>query len=297
MDILRWPGDDRDPIRLEYHGSPLHWSFREHGHRNFWELTYVVRGCLTHVVNGVVLEQHPGSLTIIRERDRHSLAGQGITLINLGFVSSIPDLLATLPRRAEDTIGWLKDHPGPVSCRIPEVERVQWLASFDRLGAAIGGVNEVPALLAIFAQAMLTCRQAAEVQHGIVNQPDWMGPLQALLHDFERDVPDLSALRQQAGVSREHLARSFRRHLGMSPSQFINRCRAIRLEHHLRTDPERPIGAIAEQVGFASLTHAERCFRTAFGASPREWRRQQGHLQVTEARQAELYHQRHPQRH
>lgn len=291
MKTLRWTGDRRDPIRLEYHGSPLAWSFPEHRHEGHWELTYLQRGSLRHVINGVAIDQAPGGLAIIRERDRHALEGHGVTMVNLGFTTAIAATLASLPRREDDALRWLDEHPGPLACRVPSGERPRWDAAFDRLGAAIGGGDEMPAMLAVLGEAVLACRRGARDARD-AQPPDWLVPLQALLHDVEIDVPDLAVLRRQAGVSREHLARSFRRHLGMSPTRFLSRCRALRLAHALRHEPDRAVGELAERAGFASLTHAARCFRDAFGTSPRAWRRQQGGFQLTVARQAELYHER-----
>lgn len=292
---IRWPGDERDPIRLEYHGSPLAWSYPEHTHAGLWELTLVRHGLLHHTVDGQALEQPAGSLTVLRERDRHALAGQGVELVNLQFTSAVLAALARLPRRDGDVLAWALESAEPLWCRLPAAERPRWEARLDRLAAAIGGTEEMPCLLAVLAEALLAChahrhRAGAEAPPA----PGWLAPLQALLHDHQQPLPDLAGLRRLAGVSREHLARSLRRHLGLSPSQFLNRCRTQRLAQALLARPGSSVGELVAEQGFSSLTYAARCFRLAFGLSPQEWRRQRSGYQLTEARQWELHRERMP---
>lgn len=290
-----WTGDCRDPIQLEFHGSPLAWSYPAHRHADHWEVVFVRLGTLRHTVDGQTVEQPPGSLTILRERDWHALAGCGVELVNLSFTSAFIRAFEQLPHRDGGALGWALDHPQPLWCQVPVAERPRWEARLDRLGAIIGGPEEVPCLLSILADALLACYQA---HHRLVDAtpppPGWLAPLQALAHDQEQDLPDLAGLRRLAGVSREHLARVVRRHLGVSPSQFLNRCRSMRLAHLLLAEPTRSVGELAQAAGFASLTYGARCFRKVYGQAPLDWRRQQQSYLLTEARQGERFRERIP---
>lgn len=295
MRTIRWPGDDRDPIRLEFHGSPLAWSFPEHDHRGLWEMTLVRHGVLRHTIAGVAVEQPPGGLAVLRERDRHALAGHGVELINLQFTTAVIAALGQLPRRDGDVLAWALTTEDPLRCRLPTAEMPRWEGLFDRLAAAIGGAEEMPRLLALLSDALIAChRERHRSPEAQAAAPGWLAPLQALLHDHCQPLPDLAGLRRLAGVSREHLARSLRRHLGLSPSQFLNRCRTRRLAQSLLAERGRSVRDLAADQGFSSLTYAARCFRLAFGMSPREWRRQRSGYQLTEARQWELHREREP---
>jgi AraC family cel operon transcriptional repressor len=81
-------------------------------------------------------------------------------------------------------------------------------------------------------------------------------------------VPELAAA---AGRSREHLARTVRRHFATSPSHLLNQTRCDRAAALLR-DGSQPILDLALASGFANLGQFYRCFQTRFGTSPRRYR-------------------------
>jgi AraC-like DNA-binding protein len=82
------------------------------------------------------------------------------------------------------------------------------------------------------------------------------------------------ALAQQLGTSTRTLQRRFAA-LGRAPAATLQRLRLERARD-LMTDPARPIGDVAHASGFASQAHFATAFRTAFGASPSEYRRASG---------------------
>lgn len=91
--------------------------------------------------------------------------------------------------------------------------------------------------------------------------------------DGPKRPPPISALANETGVSRGHLARVCRQELDVTPQEFL---RYLRLDHGLlllgRTNMK--IGEISEACGFQSQFHFSRCFRQAYGSSPREIRKQ-----------------------
>jgi AraC-like DNA-binding protein len=68
-----------------------------------------------------------------------------------------------------------------------------------------------------------------------------------------------------------HYLRVFSAVLGVTPHQYLLRCR-LRKAAQLLTDEDRPITAIALDVGFADLSNFVRTFRRAAGVSPRRYR-------------------------
>jgi transcriptional regulator GlxA family with amidase domain len=84
---------------------------------------------------------------------------------------------------------------------------------------------------------------------------------------------DLSAplgvaeLADRAGISRGHLARVCKQHLGVSPQELL---RLLRLEHAvlLLTRSDLKVQAVSELCGFANPFHFSRCCTRAYGQAP-----------------------------
>jgi AraC family transcriptional regulator len=83
---------------------------------------------------------------------------------------------------------------------------------------------------------------------------------------------DLDLVSLQAGLSPFHFLRLFARVLGVTPHQYLVRCR-LRHAARLLADPLRSITDIAFDVGFADLSNFVRTFRRAAGVSPRAFRK------------------------
>ena len=83
---------------------------------------------------------------------------------------------------------------------------------------------------------------------------------------------DLDAVSQEAGLSPFHFLRLFARVLGVTPHQYLVRCR-LRHAARLLADPERSVTDVAFDVGFADLSNFVRTFRRAAGVSPRAFRK------------------------
>jgi AraC-like DNA-binding protein len=83
---------------------------------------------------------------------------------------------------------------------------------------------------------------------------------------------DLDGAATRAGLSPFHFLRLFARALGVTPHQYLVRCR-LRHAARLLADDGRSISDIAYDVGFADLSNFVRTFHRAAGMSPRRFRR------------------------
>jgi AraC family transcriptional regulator len=92
------------------------------------------------------------------------------------------------------------------------------------------------------------------------------------LEQHAHQAIDLDAVSQQAGLSPFHFLRLFARVLGVTPHQYLVRCR-LRRAARLLADPVRSVTDVAYDVGFADLSNFVRTFRRAAGVSPRAFRR------------------------
>jgi AraC family transcriptional regulator len=88
----------------------------------------------------------------------------------------------------------------------------------------------------------------------------------------DQDVPTVEQLAREAGVHPVHFARVFRRHVGLSPVEYLRRERAKRaadlLAHSLV-----PIVEVGLACGFADQPAFSKAFRRATGVTPASFRR------------------------
>lgn len=91
------------------------------------------------------------------------------------------------------------------------------------------------------------------------------------LHEHYREHIDLSELAGAFFVSRHHLSREFRLHTGTTVISYVNDLR-VDQARRLLVETEHPIGRIAEEVGFRTVTHFNRVFRERTGRTPRSIR-------------------------
>jgi AraC-like DNA-binding protein len=98
------------------------------------------------------------------------------------------------------------------------------------------------------------------------------------LHYIERnsqEVLDLDSLAAQAGMSKYHFLRTFRRIVGMAPYQYLLTARLRKVAVRLATSAE-PVARIAVEEGFGDLSTFNRRFRGVFGVPPQRFRRNGG---------------------
>jgi AraC family transcriptional regulator len=84
-------------------------------------------------------------------------------------------------------------------------------------------------------------------------------------------VDSIADLAQEAGLSRYHFLRTFKRTMGITPHQWLMRTRLRKAAERLFTRRD-PVTEIALDIGFGDLSNFIRCFRAEFGVSPSQYR-------------------------
>lgn len=93
------------------------------------------------------------------------------------------------------------------------------------------------------------------------------------MHDAPEAPWRLETLAAEAGMSRARFAEAFRQTLGVTPAAYLTQWRLDLACTLLRRG--RPMGLIAEIVGYGSANALARAFRVRLGCAPRDWLRTQ----------------------
>lgn len=102
--------------------------------------------------------------------------------------------------------------------------------------------------------------------------PSWFDDSWRLLEGG--DIASVTAAARAVGVSREHLARAFMLHAGVSPQLALRIARATRAAR-LATKAEAPLAHVAGECGYADQSHLARELNWVFGFPPSRLRSRQ----------------------
>lgn len=105
--------------------------------------------------------------------------------------------------------------------------------------------------------------------------PVWLRRTCELLDDLrcvEAGELSISSLAAEAGVHPVHLARAFRRRMGMTPGEYRQRAR-VRVACDRLLNSQMPLVEVAAVAGFSDQSHMSRVFRKRLGTAPGEWRK------------------------
>jgi len=109
-------------------------------------------------------------------------------------------------------------------------------------------------------------------ERGRFSRWQWSHLCDLIESDLAGDL-SLAALAASVNLSKPHFVRLFRNTTGTSPHRYVVKMRAERARQMIRAS-ELSLVEIASEAGFASQSHLSRIFRTAYGVTPGELRRQ-----------------------
>jgi AraC-like DNA-binding protein len=89
-------------------------------------------------------------------------------------------------------------------------------------------------------------------------------------------APGIDALARELGHSRQHLARLFREHVGVSPKHFARVARLQRAIDHVQRAPRAGLAGAALDLGYYDQAHMARDFNDLAGMTPLAARRARG---------------------
>jgi AraC-like DNA-binding protein len=95
---------------------------------------------------------------------------------------------------------------------------------------------------------------------------------------LSREPPSIEALSRDLGWSRQHLARSFRFHVGVSPKQLARVARLQRAVAHLQGGAVRGLADLALGLGYFDQAHMARDFHALAAVTPIEARASTGSI-------------------
>lgn len=240
---------------------------------DFYEITLLTGGCMEVRVEGWSARLHKGSLILVRPGDPHTRAAEGpCTYINLAFPARvITDLFTYLgdpegerELRRADAPPLAVLTPGETLLLQTRLERLNLLPAGDPRTAAM-------ALRQMVFQIVTQYLRPAPAPARAMTSPPWLEELLKRLdapENFDWGLPEMVAY---SGRTKEHLCRSFKKYLGVTPTAYLNAHRLNYAANLLRHSDQKVVD-IVYAAGFQSLSRFYQAFRQAYGLSPRQYR-------------------------
>jgi AraC family cel operon transcriptional repressor len=242
---------------------------------DFYEVFLVARGRIWHLANGRRDLLEAGALVLVRPQDEHwyeKCGEEACELINLAFPAATLDAVARFLGEGFLPRGLLTG-PVPPARQLAQADLAVLRDRLEGLGA-IGPEGKRAMRTAVRALlADLLVRYFADPPAAAPAMPEWLCTLTAAMEQRENFVAGLERMHELSPATPEHLCRSMRRHLGVTPTEFIN---GLRLAHaaHLLSQTDEPVVSICMQVGFENVSHFYHLFRRAFGVAPVRYRKE-----------------------
>jgi AraC-like DNA-binding protein len=231
-------------------------------HRDF-SVSFVRAGSFAYRTGGRLHDLVPGAVMIGRAGDDYMCSHEhstGDVCVSVHVPADTLDALECDPR------GWQSGSVAP---------RAELMVAAERLAAAAadtdrGGVDE--AAVAFMARAAALAPGAVGVRAPSAHDRRRATRAAAWIEAHAAETIALADMAAAARMSAFHFVRTFAAVLGVTPHQYLLRCRlrqaARRLARH-----EAPVTDIALATGFADLSNFIRTFRRAAGVPPSEFRK------------------------
>lgn len=122
----------------------------------------------------------------------------------------------------------------------------------------------------LLTQLMVNCIQIAGSNEHTRQKPDYVAAILSYINSNYQEDISLDVLSQEFSINKFYLQKLFKRHVGLSPNEYLARTRLARAKQLLRTTDDSVI-RIAQEVGYTA-TYFDNVFKKFEGISPRAYR-------------------------
>ncbi|MBU3666043.1 MAG: helix-turn-helix domain-containing protein [Chthoniobacterales bacterium] len=246
------------------------WGVSMHTHC-YAEVFWIFQGKARHHVNGVTLDLGAGSVVFIRPHDVHSvekLPHGPLGFANLAF--STEHLREIQHRYFQNDPLWPWSEASLPEIRVLERAQLDRLRDWTgELATASRSARELDRFLLSLLHLIAVSAGARTLPTGI---PDWLARACRGIREPEAMREGVPAWVRLCGRGSEHVARTTRAWLGVSPTEYVNAVRLQAFECQLRCTAT-PIIELGMSVGFESVGHLYARFKARYGMPPNRYRR------------------------
>jgi len=243
---------------------------------DYFEILFLPKDGCTHLANGSIHKAPKGSLIFIRPDDYHDFLNpelKKIEIIHIGLRRSIVeklfDYLSDDFPSKQLLSAPLPPHVVLNSFEINEfLELLKQFSSIDIENKSLKASTMRSTISCIFVK-YFSENKAAVSKKAI---PEWLSIVCSEMKNLENFSLGIDRMVELSGHSKEHLCRSFKKHLGFTAMSYINDLRLTYIANTLiYTDDE--IIDICYDSGYTNLSWMYSLFKKKYGISPSKFRK------------------------
>lgn len=248
--------------------------FRPHYH-DYFEIFLLLDGEAIHCVNGARISLERGALVLIRPTDTHDYIlkdGKKFSMLNITFTSETATALLSFLGE-----GFVPERL--LEAALPPTVQLS-PSAFDYIIDQMTSIraidNEDPAriktAIRILIFRILTRFFAALPEAEETEMPVWLSRLCAEMRKNGNFTYGIERMLTLTDKSREHISRSLKKHLGVTPSEFVNDLRLNFIANMLQNS-NHGVAEIVFESGFGNLSWAAELFRKKYGMTMSKYRK------------------------
>lgn len=244
----------------------------EHCH-DYFELFLVHHGSASHRVNGTTQPLIKGTVVFVRPEDTHSYTDMSsdFEIINMLLpCATINSLFEYLGEGFNS--GRLIADPTPPMAQLSFNDYKSLVQELEQLVLSKKILKtKSDAIFRITLMRIIVKCFPIVPEDRVTQMPVWLRWLTLEMMKKENFSEGLPAMQRLSGKSKEYIARSCRKFLHKSPTEFINELRVEYSARAIMFSGEKIIDICAE-VGFESLSHYYHLFKKIYGVAPSRFR-------------------------
>ena len=273
MKIFQWKDRLKKEFLINSFNVESRYTFPIHSHKNQWEMVYCEEGFFDHQVNGVKYRQLEGELIFIRETDSHLLKGKNFKYHNIAFSGAWMDSFKIF-------LGDKLIDQAIVKCNNPPYFRIPMKekAGFEeKIRSLLNPSNDDYQQLE-FSHFMIYILDKYLIRKDEENISDdiplWFQDTIRMINTSTDTIPTLDEIIDRSCKCAEHVSRSFKKYLDVTPSQYLKGIKLKKAAELLR-NTNYPIKEICYLSSYENTNYFHKQFRELYDQTPSEYRKSQ----------------------
>ena len=240
---------------------------------DYCEIFLVTKGPLSYLINDMQYELPQNTLSFVRPNDVHQFLLSDAAEQQHLNIAARPEVMQKLCDFLNPLLfDRLMQSHSAVFVRIDDTDfaNLQYLAGRINLCDASNDAAYAAELSTLLFNALsLFNRYIASLEN---SYPAWLEELLSKLHSSAWLGRSISDLYDESNYSPPMLIAAFKKHLGVTPVQYITKLKIVHACNLLKNSDYSTL-AVATLIGYDSLSHFNHVFKTYMGVTPGQYRK------------------------